>query len=84
MTLLRHFGEPTRRLFFKRTALPIIVVTLLVATLTTGLLLWSATQSDGVAVSRQKSLVALIISKLESGIAHDQESVTVWDDAVSA
>ncbi|MBZ9857484.1 EAL domain-containing protein [Mesorhizobium sp. CA13] len=84
MKLLRHFGEPTRRLFLLRTALPIIGLSLFVAMATTGLLLWSTVQTDGVAVSRQQSLVALIISKLESGVAHDQESVTVWDDAVTA
>ncbi|MBZ9874660.1 hypothetical protein LB542_27890 [Mesorhizobium sp. BR1-1-9] len=84
MKLLRHFGEPTRRLFLLRTALPIIGLSMFVAMATTGLLLWSTVQTDGVAVSRQQSLVALIISKLESGVAHDQESVTVWDDAVTA
>ncbi|RUX94726.1 MULTISPECIES: EAL domain-containing protein [unclassified Mesorhizobium] len=84
MKPLRHFGEPTRRLFLLRTALPIIIFTLVVATVTTGLLLWSAIQTDSVAVSRQKSLVALIVSNLENGVAHDQESVTVWDDAVNA
>lgn len=84
MKPLRHFGEPTRRLFLLRTALPITVVTLIVAIVTAGLLLWSAIQTDRVAVSRQKSLVALIVSNLESGVAHDQESVTVWDDAVNA
>ncbi|RUX25174.1 EAL domain-containing protein [Mesorhizobium sp. M7A.F.Ca.US.011.01.1.1] len=84
MKPLRHFGEPTARLFLLRTALPIIMVTLLVAIITTGLLFWSAIKTDSVAVSRQKSLVALIVSKLERGVAHDQESVTVWDDAVKA
>jgi diguanylate cyclase (GGDEF)-like protein len=84
MKLLRHFSEPTLRLFLLRTAMPIIGLTLLIAVATAGLLQWSAIQTDSVAVSRQQSLVALIISKLQSGVAHDQESVTVWDDAVTA
>ncbi|MER9643649.1 hypothetical protein [Mesorhizobium sp. M0239] len=37
------------------------MVTLLVAIITTGLLFWSAIKTDSVAVSRQKSLVALMI-----------------------
>src|SRR3954447_15511322 len=84
MKLLRHFAEPTRRLFLMRTALPVIGVTLLIAAAATGLLLWSTIQTDSVAAARQKSLVGLIMSKLESAVAHDQESVTVWDDAVNA
>lgn len=84
MKLPRHSNEPTLRLFLLRMAMPIIGLTLLIAIATTGLLLWSTIQTDSVAVSRQQSLVALIVSKLESGVAHDQESVTVWDDAVTA
>lgn len=43
---------------------------------------WSAQQSDAVAIERQQQLVELVISKMQGSIAHDQESVTVWDDAV--
>ncbi|MDK1389878.1 EAL domain-containing protein [Sinorhizobium sp. 8-89] len=45
-------------------------------------LLWSAQQSDAVAIARQKQLIELVVSKMQSSIAHDQESSTVWDDAV--
>ncbi|WFU50326.1 putative bifunctional diguanylate cyclase/phosphodiesterase [Sinorhizobium terangae] len=43
---------------------------------------WSTQQSDAVAVERQQQLIELVISKMQYSIAHDQESVTVWDDAV--
>ena len=43
---------------------------------------WAAARSDAVAVLRQRDLVTLTIAKLKAGIAHDQESATVWDDAV--
>lgn len=43
---------------------------------------WSAQQSDALAVKRQQHLVELVISKMQGSIAHDQESATVWDDAV--
>lgn len=43
---------------------------------------WSAQQSDTAATARQQQLVELVISKMQGSIAHDQESATVWDDAV--
>ncbi|GGG23019.1 hypothetical protein GCM10010924_60720 [Rhizobium wenxiniae] len=43
---------------------------------------WAAARSDEVAVARQRDLVTLTVVKLKAGIAHDQESATVWDDAV--
>jgi diguanylate cyclase (GGDEF)-like protein len=45
-------------------------------------LTWSARQSDHLAQERQSQLVTLIVSKMQAGIAHDQESSSVWDDAV--
>ncbi|TDK39040.1 EAL domain-containing protein [Rhizobium deserti] len=43
---------------------------------------WAALRIDEVAETRQKGLVTLTVSKLRTAIAHDQESATVWDDAV--
>jgi diguanylate cyclase (GGDEF)-like protein len=62
-------------------ALPSISA-LVLAVLVAGTLSWAAAQSDEVAVARQKDLVSLIVSKMREGVAHDQESATVWDDAV--
>ncbi|MGZ2504620.1 EAL domain-containing protein [Rhizobium leguminosarum] len=45
-------------------------------------LYWAAARTDEVAAVRQKGLVSLIVSKMQSAVAHDQESATVWDDAV--
>lgn len=45
-------------------------------------LYWAAAKTDEVAAERQKGLVTLIVSKIQSSVAHDQESATVWDDAV--
>lgn len=47
-------------------------------------LIWSARQSDHLAQERQTQLVNLIVSNMQAGIAHDQESSSVWDDAVRA
>ncbi len=43
---------------------------------------WAASSTDEVASLRQRDLVTLTIAKLQAGVAHDQESATVWDDAV--
>ena len=57
-------------------------VSALVGAMLLGAIYWAATQTDGVAAERQKGLATLIVSKIQSSVAHDQESATVWDDAV--
>ncbi|CUX67575.1 Diguanylate cyclase (GGDEF) domain-containing protein [Agrobacterium tumefaciens str. Kerr 14] len=57
-------------------------VSALVGAMLLGTLYWAAARTDEVAAARQKSLVSLIVSKIQSAVAHDQESATVWDDAV--
>ncbi|NWJ27464.1 bifunctional diguanylate cyclase/phosphodiesterase [Rhizobium sp. RM] len=64
-----------------RWVLPAFVSVMLVA-LIAFTLSWAASRSDELAVSRQRDLVILTVAKLKAGIAHDQESATVWDDAV--
>lgn len=68
--------------WFLKWVLPAIA-SALVGGMLIGTLYWAAARTDEVAAARQKDLVTLIVSKLESGVAHDQESATVWDDAVS-
>jgi diguanylate cyclase (GGDEF)-like protein len=73
-----------RRDFILKTALPVLVSAIVVAAAVFVLLLWSREQTDQIAVERQERLVALVVSQMQTRIAHDQESVTVWDDAVTA
>lgn len=47
-----------------------------------GSLLWAADRSDDIAQTRQKDLLTLIVSNMRDTLAHNQESATVWDDAV--
>ena len=68
--------------WFWRFSLP-VMVSMAVCGLLLLSLYWAAAASDAIAVARQRDVVALTVSKLKSSIAHDQESVTVWDDAVS-
>lgn len=43
---------------------------------------WAAEKTDELATSRQRDILTLTVSKLRTAVAHDQESATVWDDAV--
>lgn len=47
-----------------------------------GLLFLSADVVDRISFAREKSLVALVISQSVKDVPHNQESVTVWDDAI--
>ncbi|WP_244915036.1 putative bifunctional diguanylate cyclase/phosphodiesterase [Rhizobium sullae] len=38
--------------------------------------------TDEASIGRQRHLAEIVVAKLQEGVAHDQESVTVWDDAV--
>ncbi|QRM47597.1 EAL domain-containing protein [Rhizobium sp. BG4] len=48
-----------------------------------GTMMYAVVQSDRSTVERQDSLLALVVGKMQESIAHDQESATVWDDAVT-
>lgn len=48
-----------------------------------GTMTYAVVQSDRSTVERQDSLLALVVGKMQESIAHDQESATVWDDAVT-
>ncbi len=63
-----------------------IVLPALLSVFISGLLLLTlqlaAGNADRVASDREKDLLLLTVSKLKAAVAHDQESVTIWDDAV--
>jgi len=68
--------------FLLTRALPILALTGCIGLGVLGLLIWAGHEADRVSYNRQASLVQLVVSQLRSKVAHDQESVTVWDDAV--
>jgi len=47
-----------------------------------GLLFWSTSAADRLALERQTHIVSSLINQNVASIANDQESFTVWDDAV--
>lgn len=62
--------------------LPIAAIAAAMLTAVMVPLLWSTWQADQAAFKRQQKLVELAVSQLRASVAHDQESSTVWDDAV--
>ncbi|MCV0397167.1 MAG: EAL domain-containing protein [Rhizobiaceae bacterium] len=77
-----YFGHPSRRRFILRTVIPFFTVAIVLNLVAAGLLYWSTAEADRIAIERQRALVDLVVSQLKATIAHEQESVTVWDDAV--
>jgi diguanylate cyclase (GGDEF)-like protein len=47
-----------------------------------GLLFWSTRSVDRISFERQQRLVATVLAESVRRVAHDQESVTVWDDSI--
>jgi diguanylate cyclase (GGDEF)-like protein len=47
-----------------------------------GLLLWSTSSVDQLSRERQQRLLSTLLNQSVAAIAHDQESVTVWDDPI--
>ena len=72
----------TTRKFLLRTALPVLATVIAICIAVSVLVVWSSRETDKIAVARQESLLALVVSQAQLLIAHDQESSTVWDDAV--
>ena len=80
--MIGQFGDPSGRRFLLQIVVPFFVAATLINVVAAGLLYWSTTEADRISIERQRGLVHLVVSTLRATIAHDQESVTVWDDAV--
>jgi diguanylate cyclase (GGDEF)-like protein len=59
-----------------------LAAALVLGGLLVGTLTWATAKTDEIALARQKDLLSLIVANMRDGVAHDQESATVWDDAV--
>lgn len=78
----QFFANAALRAFVLRTALPILGAAVLGAGIVAAVLVWSGSSSDEVAVERQEQLAELVISRLQTSLARDQDSTAIWDDAV--
>ena len=59
-----------------------VVGMVLLAAGTFAFLVWSTIEIDAVSTARQTQMARHVIGRFRFQIAHDQESATVWDDAV--
>ncbi|MBY3004002.1 putative bifunctional diguanylate cyclase/phosphodiesterase [Rhizobium leguminosarum] len=74
-------NRQARRQWLLKWFLP-AATSLIIGCVLLGTLHWAAANTDIVAQARQRDLARLIVSKMQVSVAHDQESATVWDDAV--
>lgn len=75
-------STPSYRKFLLLTAMPVLGMIVAVCIAVSALIVWSSRETDKIAIERQESLLALVVSQAQFTIAHDQESSTVWDEAV--
>ena len=68
--------------FSSRVLLPIVVAGVSAILLILGVLVYTTRESDKIAKERETELVAQVISEQFEKITRDQESVTIWDEAV--
>ncbi|MDO9490559.1 MAG: diguanylate cyclase, partial [Sphingomonadaceae bacterium] len=73
---------PANKAFVSHVLTPVAIVVLLTAVIITALLSWSTRSADHSSLERQRALVDLVLEQSVDRIAYDQESSTVWDDAV--
>jgi len=73
----------SRYWFWTKALWPVLVGAAAFGALLLSLLMWLTGEIDRSAIARQERLVALIVSQMQAQVAHDQESATVWDDAVN-
>jgi diguanylate cyclase (GGDEF)-like protein len=78
------FAVPSRRVFLRRAVAPVIALAILVSLIGAGAIYFASEGADKLSADRQRTLFSVIVSQLQSSVAHDQESSTVWDDAVKA
>jgi diguanylate cyclase (GGDEF)-like protein len=72
------------RYSFRFQAAVVLLLPLLAVGVIASLLWWAAEQTDKVAAGRQERFVDFAVGQLRTQVAHNQESSTVWDDAVRA
>ena len=68
--------------FSTRVLLPVVAAGAAAVLLVAATLFLAARESDSIAFERQSRVVSHVLSQQVAKISHDQESVTVWDDAV--
>jgi diguanylate cyclase (GGDEF)-like protein len=68
--------------FVTRVALPAVTAVFVLAGVLAAVMLLSARQANQFAAERQQALATAVLKESMAHVAHDQEAVTVWDEAV--
>lgn len=71
-----------RNQFVTRVAMPALAAVFVLAGILAAVMLLSAGQANQLAAGRQELLAGTVLKQSMAQVAHDQEAVTVWDDAV--
>jgi len=79
-----HIRLYSGRRFFLVFALPCFCGAVLLSIAAVLALRWAIMEADRAAVDRQVDLMSVVVDNLRAKVSHDQESVTVWDEAVQA
>ncbi|WP_121115379.1 putative bifunctional diguanylate cyclase/phosphodiesterase [Croceibacterium ferulae] len=81
---IRANGNPVseRSRFLLQFVVPAFAAVLMVAAVLAGLIVVAAGKADQVATENQQNLLATVLQQRIDATAHDQEGVTVWDDAL--
>jgi diguanylate cyclase (GGDEF)-like protein len=74
--------KPQDQSFLARVALPAIAAVATLAIALTAVVLLSASQANKLAGDRQQALIETVLKQRSAAIAHDQEGVTIWDEAL--
>ena len=77
-----RLGAWRDRSFLARVAVPAIAAVATLAIALTAVVLLSASQANKLAGDRQQALIETVLTQRSAAIAHDQEGVTIWDEAV--
>lgn len=78
----KRLAAAGNRRFLYLIAAPALIAMLATAIVISAMLAWSAKRTNQAAFARQEQLVALVLGQSVSKIAHNQESITYWDDPV--
>jgi diguanylate cyclase (GGDEF)-like protein len=68
--------------FLARIALPAIAMVVMLAIVLTAVVFLAASNANQLAAERQENLAKTVLQQRIDRVAHDQEAVTIWDDAV--
>jgi diguanylate cyclase (GGDEF)-like protein len=77
-----HILASGRSRFFLQFAVPAFAAVMIVAAVLGGMVLITARKADQLSTEKQQQLLATVLQQKIASTAHDQEGVTVWDDAV--